>query len=326
LITSRARPAAAAIIAFVNRRHFLGALAAPLVAQSSPDDRTARRLGQPGARLLMVHADDAGMCHSVNVATAEALLGGGVQSASIMVPCPWFSEFAETARTHPELDLGLHLTLTSEWRHYRWGPVAPREKVRGLLDKEGFLFRDVPSVATSADLDEVALELRAQIDKARQFGVRFTHVDTHMGTLYARPDYFEVYTAVAREAKVPCMIPRPTAVARAELKGYPITPEMLEKKEADGFVLLDRLVTRVPGRSVADRAESYRKFLRELQPGVTKLIVHLAKDDPEIRAVTNAWEARWADYSFFTSAESKRLLAELGIKPVTYRELGRLSA
>lgn len=273
----------------------------------------------------MVHADDAGMCHSVNVATSEALLQGGVQSASAMVPCPWFSEFAETARTHPQLDIGLHLTLTSEWKHYKWGPVAPREKVRGLLDKEGFLFRDVRSVAMSATADEVALELRAQIEKARQFGVQFTHVDTHMGTLYARPDYFEVYTRVAKEAGVPCMLPRPTNIAKEELKEYPITPEMLSKKEADGFPLLDRLVTGVPGRGVAERAESYRKFLRALQPGVTKLIVHLSKDDAEIRAVTGNWEARWADFSFFTGAESKRLMSELGIKPVTYRELGKLT-
>jgi chitin disaccharide deacetylase len=296
------------------------------MAQATGDDATAKRLGRPGGKLLMVHADDAGMCHSVNLATTEALLGGGVQSASIMVPCPWFSEFAELARAHPELDLGLHLTLTSEWKHYKWGPVAPREKVKGLLDKEGFLFRDVPSVATNASAEEVALELRAQIEKARQFGVKFTHVDTHMGTLYARPDYFDVYTAVAREAGVPCMLPRPTAAARAELKAYPITAEMLEKKEAQGFVLLDRLVTGVPGRTIAERSESYRKFLRALQPGVTKLIVHLAKDDAEIRAISGAWEARWADFNFFTSPESKTLMAELGIKPVTYRELGQLKA
>jgi len=314
----------------VNRRHFLAAATAAAAAAATAqtpgtdDAATARRLGQPTAKLLMVHADDAGMCHSVNLATAEALLSGGVHSASIMMPCPWVSEFAETARAHPDLDLGLHLTLTSEWKYYRWGPVAPREKVPGLLDKEGFLHRDVRSAATSATPAEVALELRAQIDKARQFGIKFTHVDTHMGTLYARPDYFDVYTAVAREAGVPCMIPRPTAAAAAEMKEYPITAEMLTKKESQGFVLLDRLVTGVPGRSIPERAESYRKFLKGLQPGVTKLIVHLAKDDAEIRAVTNNWEARWADFNFFTSPESKRLMSELAIKSVTYRELGRL--
>lgn len=309
----------------MHRRDFLTCLAAPVLAQSS-SKTTAVALGNSSnAKLLMVHADDAGMCHSVNLATREALLAKGVASASIMVPCPWFSEIAELAREHPELDLGLHLTLTSEWKHYRWRPVAALDRVKGLLDPEGYLWRDVRSVATHASPAEVETELRAQIERARQFGVKFTHFDTHMGTLYARPDYFDVYTGLAREYKVVCMIPRPTAVAAAELKAYPITVDMILKKEAEGHALLDRLVTGVSGRTVEERKESYRRFLRELQPGVTKLIVHLAKDDAEIRAVTNSWEQRWADFLFFTSDEARRLMSELGIRPVTYREMGAIA-
>src|SRR5690606_4505282 len=137
-------------------------------------------------------------------------------------------------------------------------------------------------VATHASAEEVEIELRAQIERARKFGVQFTHFDTHMGTLYARPDYFEVYTKLARETGVPCMMPRPTQAAEAELRGYPITPDMLRAKGRDGFVFLDRLATGVRGNTVEERRASYRTFLRELKPGVTKLIVHLAKDDPEI--------------------------------------------
>jgi chitin disaccharide deacetylase len=261
----------------------------------------------------------------VNAATTEALLSGAVQSASIMVPCPWLSEIAETARQHPELDLGLHLTLTSEWRHYRWRPVAAIDKVRGLLDPEGYMWRDVRGTATHASAAEIETELRAQLERATQFGIKFTHVDTHMGTLYARPDYFEAYTKVARDSRVPCMIPRPTAVAAAELKGYPITAEMLERKETEGFVLLDRLVTGVPGTTPEERRQSYERFLRELTPGVTKLIVHLAKDDPEIRAVSNSWQQRWGDFLFWTSDRARALRKELGIRAVTYRELGKLA-
>jgi hypothetical protein len=146
-----------------------------------------------------------------------------------------------------------------------------------------------------------------------------------MGTLYARPDYFEVYTKLAREARVVCMMPRATAAAAAELKRYPITAEMIERKNTEGFPLLDRLVTGVPGRTVEERKASYESFLRELGPGVTKLIVHLAKDDSEIRAVTNAWQQRWADFQFWTSDRARSLMAELGIRPVTYRELGKLA-
>jgi predicted glycoside hydrolase/deacetylase ChbG (UPF0249 family) len=201
--------------------------------------------------------------------------------------------------------------------------VASPEKVKGLLDQDGYMWRDVRGTAANASAAEVETELRAQIERARHLKIPFTHFDTHMGTLYARPDYFEVYTKLARESGVTCMIPRPSGVPAAEMKAYPITAAMLEQKEAQGFVLLDRLVTGVGGRTVAERRVSYEKFLRELGPGVTKLIVHLAKDDPEIRAVTASWEQRWADFQFWTSNEARALLKELRIRPVTYRELGK---
>jgi chitin disaccharide deacetylase len=306
----------------MQRRAFLAAAAGAAFAQSTTT--TAARLGRAGEKLLMVHADDCGMCHSVNLASTEALTSGAVQSASIMVPCPWFPEFADFAKQHPDLDLGIHLTLTSEWKFYRWRPVAPIDKVKGLVDPEGYLWRDVRSVATHASAAEVETELRAQIERARQFGVRFTHLDTHMGTMYARPDYFEVYTKLAREMKVVCMMPRPTPEAAAELAQYPIKADAIDRKEREGFVLLDRLFTGVAGSTPEERAASYRQLLRGLKPGVTKLIVHLAKDDPEIRAVSNAWQQRWSDFQFWTSPEAKALRAELNVRTVTYRELGKL--
>jgi predicted glycoside hydrolase/deacetylase ChbG (UPF0249 family) len=311
----------------MTRRQFLCCIPAVALAQpdAASDTATARALGNAAGKFLMVHADDAGMCHSVNIATREALVSKAVSSASVMMPCPWVAEFADFARQKPDLDVGLHLTLTSEWKYYRWRPVTPADKVKGLIDPDGFLWRDVRSVAARASAAEVETELRAQIELARHFGIRFTHLDTHMGTLYARPDYFEVYTKVARDSNVPCMIPRPTAEAAAELRGYPVTPAMLQKKESEGFVLLDRLVTSVPGRTPAERQEAYRNFLRNLRPGVTKLIVHLAKDDEEIRAVTNRWEQRWTDFTFFTSEEARSLMSQHGIQPITYRELGKLA-
>lgn len=302
------------------RRSFLAATTAPLLSAATTSSAVQLGYG-PDDKLLMVHADDAGMCHSVNLATWKALEGGLVHSASIMVPCPWFPEMADWAKTHTSMDLGVHLTLTSEWKHYRWRPVAPPDQVKGLLDPDGFLWRDVRSAAQHATPREVEIECRAQIERARQFGVAFTHLDTHMGTLYARPDYFDVYTKLALEYKVPCMIVRPE---NAQLDGYPITAAMLTQKIAAGHAPLDRLVTGVPGRAVDDRRASYVEFLRALQPGVTKLIVHLALEDAEIQAVTGNWRTRWADYSFFTSAECRTLMAQLGIRGVTYRELGKL--
>jgi predicted glycoside hydrolase/deacetylase ChbG (UPF0249 family) len=308
----------------MTRREFSSALAAGAAAPQG-GRWTVERLGYPAsAKLLMVHADDAGMCHSANLATMEAMEKGSVSSTSVMAPCTWFGEFADWARRNEGKDIGLHLTLTSEWKYYRWRPLAPAPQVKSLIDPEGYTWRDVRDVATRATAAEVETELRAQIDKARAAGIRFTHLDTHMGTLFARPDYFEVYSRLARECRVPCMLPRPTPEAAAEMKGYPITPEMLSKKEAEGHVLLDRLATGVPGRTVEERRESYRRFLAALQPGVTKLIIHLAKDDQEIRAVTGNWEQRWADFLFWSGAEARELLEKNSVRLTTYRELGKL--
>lgn len=295
----------------MNRRRFVSSLAAAPLALRGAEQK----------KLLIVHADDAGMCHSANVATIGAMEKGLVSSTSVMMPCPWVLEFAEWARLHPEKDIGLHLTLTSEWKHYRWRPLAPPDQVRGLIDKEGCMWRDVRSVAMNAKPEEVEAELRAQIERARQYGIRFTHLDSHMGTLFARPDYFAIYTKLAEEYGVPCMLPRPNEANAADLKGYPITPEMLREKEAAGFRMLDRLVTGVPGRTPEERRASYLKLLESLRPGVTKLIIHLAKDDAEIRAVTSNWEQRWADFLFWTSDEARRALERHGIELYTYRRL-----
>ena len=293
------------------RRNFmtLAAAALPAAAQA------------PAAKRLIVHADDAGMCHSANVATREAMEKGLVTSASVMMPCPWVQEFCEWAKANPKYDLGVHLTLTSEWKHFRWRPVASIDKVKGLIDPEGYMWRDVRSSATNASPAEVETEIRAQIERAQRYGLQYTHIDTHMGTLYARQDFFDIYTRIAKEFKVPCMLPKPAGIPEAELKAYPITLDMLREKQRQGHAMLDRLVTGVPGRNYADRRVSYRNFIANLTPGVTKLIIHLAKDDAEIRAISNSWEYRWADYQFWTSDEAKDLLAQHNVELFTYRQL-----
>ncbi len=289
---------------------------------------TAERMGYaPTDKVLMVHADDIGMSHSVNVATIEALKKGMVTSGSIMVPCPWFPEIAEYFRQHPELDLGLHLTLTSEWKTLRWRPVAPVDKVRGLLDPDGYMWRSEVQTAMKATPQEIEIELRAQIEKALAAGLKPTHLDTHMGTLYTRRDFFDVYTRLGREYGIPVMAMRPTpeAIEYAKKSGIPIGTEALTRLEADGFVLLDYLVTGVPGNNFSTRKQAYREFLRNLKPGVTMLIVHLGMDDPELKAATGSWEARHADFLSFTDPEIAALIKELGIKLTTWREMGRLA-
>jgi chitin disaccharide deacetylase len=299
----------------VTRRDIvLGGMAAAAAVGASRTAAAAeplvQRLGHPkDARLLMIHADDVGMSHSVNAASSEAMLKGMVSSSSVMVPCPWFPETARWSREHPEADLGLHLTLTSEWAVYRWRPVAPQDQVKSLMDDEGFMWRSVEQVVKNAVPAEVERELRAQIERARRFGMKPTHVDSHMGTLFADPRFFEIYTRVAKETGIIPMLPGPT-------------PEILE--EAKGFLILDRLVTTLNARTLPARKEEFRELVRGLRPGVTELIVHLSGDDAEIRHITGNWERRYHDYQIVMDPELKAFVRAQGVQLVGYRPLDAL--
>src|ERR1700683_692568 len=162
------------------------------------------RLGYPpGTKLLVVHADDLGETHSVNAAAIKALEGGMINSASLMVPCPWFPEIADYAKAHQDVDFGLHLTLTAERVYYRWGPVAPRDKVPSLVDENGYFWHDW-APTTHIDPKDVEIELRAQIERALAMGVRPTHLDSHQYRLImSGKDLFEVMLRVAHDYKLP---------------------------------------------------------------------------------------------------------------------------
>ena len=276
-------------------------------------------------RLLMVHADDLGMCHSVNAASTRALTDGIVSSGSVMVPCPWFPEIATWAREHPDADLGLHLTLTSEWRHYRWRPVSPPDAVKSLIDPDGFLWRSVADVVKNAKPAEVETEIRAQIQRARQFGMKPTHVDSHMGTLFAHRAFFDAYVRVAREAGIMPMVPGPTPETLRAARELGLDYEALAKQlQAQGYVLLDRLSTSLTGDTLDRRKEAFREFVRTLQPGVTELIVHLSMDDPEIQHVTGSWRTRYHEFLLCTDPDIKAFLKEQKVQPIGYRQLSRL--
>src|SRR5215469_1887552 len=169
----------------------------------------AERLGYPpDAKLLIVHADDLAVAHSVDAASFDALDKNAVTSASVMVPCPWLNEVAAYAKDHPRADLGLHLTLTSEWKLYRWGPVESKDKVPSLLDSSGFLWPETAPAAQNIKPEEAEREIRAQVERAVAAGIRPTHLDSHMGVLFARPNLFAVYVKVAHEYGLRCFAPR----------------------------------------------------------------------------------------------------------------------
>ncbi len=274
-------------------------------------------------RYLIIHADDAGMCHSANRATIHAMTDGAVSSASVMVPCPWFSEFAAWASERPDMDVGVHLTLTSEWKHYRWGPVAPKEHVPGLLDDEGYLWRRVEDVVKHATAREVEIEARAQIERALRIGVRPTHIDSHMGTLFAHPEFLETYLALSAEYGIPAMLPRPTEEQLASELGK-IVAARLGDFERRGFRVLDRLITSVNGDTYKTRKESLLQAITGLGPGVTQVIVHLMDDDPEARGIANSWHIRAIEYKLCLDEEIRAHAEQEGVALVGYRDLAEL--
>ena len=269
-------------------------------------------------KLLIVHADDLGMTHAVNAASIQALESGLVNSASMMVPCPWFPEIAEYARNHPTADLGLHLTLTSERVYVRWGPVASKEKVPSLLDASGYFFRDW-GAETRINPREAELEIRAQIERAYAMGVRPTHLDTHQYRLIASgKELFQVVLRVAHDYQLPVF------VTRDWFAEHPYLETILGPQD----IVVDHTVTIAPEVPAEKWTEFYTKALRSLQPGVTEFVIHLAFDAEEMRAATrerDTWGAAWRqrDFDFFTSAEFRRLLQEQNIKLVSWRDLAR---
>jgi hypothetical protein len=318
----------------------------------------AERLGfEPGQRLVILHVDDAGMSHDSNVGAMRAVTEGAANSMSVMMPCSWVPELAHMLRAHPGLDVGLHLTLTSEWEHYRWGPLVGAPAAPGLVDTEGAMWRSVELVVANAGADEVEAEIRAQIARARSLGIEPTHLDSHMGTLFATPAFLERYIAVGVETGIPIMFPgghntllrkqyRDEAVERLERLGKwdgtepPPPPELAQAPEigkqiwAAGLPVLDDLHNTsygwVPEEGAAASAEALRELkveryseaLRSLGPGVTMVILHATDPGPHFDRISSSGPTRKGDLLAMLDPRIERVLEEEGIGLTTWRELG----
>jgi predicted glycoside hydrolase/deacetylase ChbG (UPF0249 family) len=279
------------------------------------------------ARYLVIHADDAGMSHSVNMATIEAMEKGIVTSASIMVPCPWFVEFAEYASKNPERDFGIHLTLNCEWKRYRWGPVAPRSKVPSLLDSQGYLYSNVQEVAEHAKLEEVEIELRAQIDRAIKFGVPLSHLDTHMGALISRPDLIQLYVKLGIEYDLPILFLR--NISDRLRREYPALEKdvkpLIAALEKQQLPLLDQLLQFYSGGTHEERRARYLQAIQDLQPGISEIIIHCGIDNTELRAITGSSKNRDSDRRVFTDPEFIATVKRLGVKLVGWKQLHEMA-
>lgn len=277
------------------------------------------RLGYaPETRALIIHADDAGMCHGANVATRDALNSDAVNSAAVMVPCPWFPEFAAMCREHPEWDVGVHLTHTAEWTQYRWGPVLPASGVPGLVDGEGYFWHGGRDVLNNATADEIERESRAQIDRAVQFGIRPTHIDTHMGVMGYSQAFAEAYHRLGEEYGLPVKVSVPLEDWIREWVG----PAVAARIDSGELPAVQWPAEGARSVELAPRMREYHAMLRALDPGVTQITVHLGTDSAEMSAIMPEHRDRVNDFRAFSDPATRALVEDENIRLVQWRDIG----
>lgn len=265
----------------------------------------AELLGYPkDSKLLIIHADDMGVSHSVNTACIKAFESNSITSGSIMVPCPWANEIISYSKDHPGIDVGIHLTLTSEWNLYKWGGISSSDQIQSLLDNNHYFYPSVEALGKSVKVADALKEMKAQIDKVIASGIQITHIDTHMGSVLATPELVQAYISLSDEYHVPVLFPR------EYVSWFP--PEVAQKLGSKIF-LLDNLFMLDEKTITPKWIDAYRKAIASLKPGLNQIIVHLSLDSEEMQAISkghddygSAW--RQHDLDMVTSREFKDLL------------------
>ena len=302
-----------------NRTAILIGLIVVCTLTTAQDQKNlAEKLGyEKNAKLLIVHADDIGLAQSVNRASITAFEKGGITSGSIMVPCPWFPDFAEYFKENPDLDVGIHITLTAEWDFYKWGGILPSSEISSLLDENGYFYPSVEKVGQHADPVEAEKEIRAQIERAIAFGINPTHLDTHMGSVGANLELMQIYLKLGKEYDLPLLIPR------FWIQSLP--DEMRAMIEKDN-VLLDGMFMLNAERPGVSWSEVYGQMIEKIQPGLNQMIVHLAIDNEEMQAISvnhpdfgSVW--RQKDLDFVTSQKFQDMLKENNIQLISWKEI-----
>jgi len=296
----------------------LTSLLITLSISSQGNKNLAEMLGYPGdSKLLIIHADDMGLAHSVNMACIRAFENKAITSGSIMVPCPWASEIIAYSKDHPGMDVGIHLTLTAEWDLYKWDGITASDQIPSLLDKNNYFYPSVEELGKAAKGTEVEKELRAQIDKAIASGVQPTHIDTHMGSVLANPELVKIYLKLSDIYHLPVLFPR------SYLSWFP--PDVAKSMESKIF-LIDNLFMLEPKMITGKWIDAYKKGVETMKPGLNEMIVHLAIDNDEMQAISkghddygSAW--RQHDLDLISGTEFKDLLKSNHIILIGWKQI-----
>jgi chitin disaccharide deacetylase len=302
-------------------KKLLSVLASLLLATSiysQGNKNLAEMLGYPkDSKLLIIHADDMGLAHSVNTACIKAFNNKGITSGSIMIPCPWATEIEAYVKANPGLDVGIHLTMTAEWNLYKWGGITSSDQISSLLDKNNYFYPSVEELGKAVKGAEAEKELKAQIDRAIASGVQPTHLDTHMGSVLANPELVKIYLSLSDIYHLPVLFPR------AYLSWF--TPDVAKSMGSKIF-LLDNLFMLEPKMISGNWIDPYKKAIESMKPGLNEIIVHLAVDNDEMQAVTKGHDDygsvwRQHDLDMVSSQEFKELLKTNNIILIGWRQI-----
>jgi len=266
-------------------------------------------------KLLIIHADDIGLSNSVNKASFEALKNGYVNSGSIMMPCDYISDVGEFAIENPDIDFGLHLTVTSEWRDYKWNGVLQPNDTPSLINKKGELFKNIKKFVLNAEPLELKRELQAQIDLSKSIGIKPTHIDSHEGALFYDEDLFKVYLEIGEENKLPVFVPKLVAVHFDE--NFP---------KPENVVVIENFYMARKGIEFDEWESFYLDILNNLNPGLSQLIVHLGYDNDEMKSISvdhPNFGSKWRnlDYDIVSSNSFQEALKRNNIQLVTWKEI-----
>jgi chitin disaccharide deacetylase len=285
----------------------------------------AERLGfPPDQRVLIFHADDMGMAEEANEATIYLLENGYIQSAAAMAPCPAYKDAIRWAIDNPEYDVGIHLTLTSEWRTHRWRPVSDPSDVPGLVDGEGYMWRSVQEVVMNAAPQEVEKELRAQIEMTLAMGYRPDHMDTHMGTVYGSNDFTEIYLRLAEEYRIPAMVidfSDPQVVEQYRQAGYPVTDRLLGMIENYSLPKLDYFSSVAGGGTYEEVRDIFFQQVRSLKPGLTEIIFHPQFESEFGKTITGSWQQRAWEAELFADPVVRQFFEDEGLIFTSWKEI-----
>jgi chitin disaccharide deacetylase len=297
----------------------------------------AEKLGYPkGAKVLILHVDDVGMSYDSNLGAMKAMDEGVATSCSMMMPCSWIPAYFHYLKDHPNTDAGLHLTLTSEWKDYRWGPLSGKANTPGLVDSEGAMWPSVMATATHASANEVYAEIKAQLDRAKTMGWAPTHIDSHMGTLFAKKEYLEKYIQLGIENNIPVMFPggHNTMILQTE-KSAGLTIEMttaIGKKLWDaGLPVLDDLHNisygwappkdDISNKDLTDfKTKNYIESIEKLKPGLTMVIMHCTWTTDVFPKISASGPTRKGDMLAMMDPKLKEYFKKNNIILTTWRE------